>query len=140
MNLAPVLARLKSQLTGFVVIGGAADLQSIDNDAPPAPSCFLVMTSEVAEDNTLLGGYEQRLTIGFSVVLVVSNVADATGSAAMGDLEALRSQVKTALIGWPPEPAIGEPVRYAAGHQLRFDDGLLWWADEFRVITYLRSV
>ena len=139
MNISPILDQLKSQLTDFVVIGGAADLEAIDNDAPPAPSCFLVKMAEQAEDNELIGGFEQTLSVSFSVILAVSNVADAAGGEAMGDLEPLRNQVKAALLNWAPEPEIGEPVRFSGGHLLRFTDGLLWWADEFRVTTYLRK-
>ncbi len=139
MDLSPILDRLKSQLTGFKAIGSAADLEAIGHGVIPIPSCYLVPMSESAEDNDLLGGYEQRLSVGFSVILATSNRRDAVGAAALADLEALRSMIRVALVGWPPEPALGEPVRYLSGSLLRFDDGLLWWADEFRVTSYLRS-
>lgn len=139
MDLAPILARLKSQLTGFKTIGSAADLEALGASVAASPSCYLLPMAESAEDNRLLGAFEQRVSVTFSVVLAVSNKRDAGGSAAMGDLEPLRALVRAALIGWPPDPAIGEPVRFAGGHLLRFENALLWWMDEFRVTTYLRS-
>lgn len=140
MDLSPVLARLKSQLTGFVLVGSAADLDAVGNGVVAAPSCFLLKLSESAEDSQLLGVVDQRLTVGFSVIVVSANLRDATGAAAVAGLEALRAQIRTALLGWVPDPAVGEPVRFSSGALLRFDDAKLWWADEFRVTTYLRSV
>ncbi len=139
MELAPILARLEAQLEGFKKIGGAADLDAIGNGVVPAPSCFILSTSERAEDNATFGRFEQRVTLGFSVILAAANRRDATGAAAMGDLAPLRRQVKAALIGWAPDPALGEPVHFSGGQLLRFDDGLLWWADEYYVLTYERS-
>ena len=140
MDTAPILTQLQARLTGFKLVGSAADLDAIGNGVVPSPSCYLVPISESAEDNELVGGFEQRLTVGFSVVIVCANRRDATGAAALAGLEALRAEVRAALLAYAPDPALGEPCRFTAGHLLRFDDGLLWWADEFRVTTFLRSV
>lgn len=138
MDLAPVLTRLKSQLVGFKLIGSGADLEAIGNGFVPNPSCYLVPTSESAEDNLLIGAFEQRLTVGFSIILAVANQSDVTGAAALVDLQTLRQQIKASIVAWAPDPVIGEPVHFASGSLLRFGDGLLWWADEFRVVTYER--
>ena len=37
-----------------------------------------------------------------------------------------------------PDPTSGEAVRFDSGALVRFDDGLLWWLDEYRVLTYER--
>ena len=139
MDLTPILARLQDQLGGFKKVGSAADLDAIGQGVIPAPSCYLVPMSESAEESSLLGAYEQRLTVGFSVILVCANKRDATGEAALAHLEGLRAQIKAALLNWSPQPEIGEPVRFSAGHLLRFDDGLLWWSDDFNVNSYWRS-
>ena len=139
MDLVPVLTRLQTQLTGFKQVGSAADLDAIQNSVAPTPSCYLVPMSESGEDNALIGGYEQRLTVGFSVIVVSANKRDATGAAASAALEPLRKRIKAALVNWAPEQDIGEPIRFASGSLLRFADGQLWWADEYRVTTYERS-
>mgnify|MGYP000358373955 CR=1 FL=1 len=94
MELAPIVARLESQLSGFKKIGGAADLEAIGNGVVPTPSCYVVMTRETARDIDLVGGYEQAITVGFGVVIAVANRFDATGGAAIDVLDALRKQIK----------------------------------------------
>ena len=138
MELAPIVARLEAQLEGFKKIGGAADLEAIANGVVPTPSCYVIPTRETASDIDLVGGFEQAITVGFSVVIAVSNLRDATGGAAIDVLDALRKQIKAALHRWVPDPANGEAVRFDSGALVRFDDGLLWWLDEYRVLTYER--
>ncbi len=138
MELAPIVARLESQLSGFKKIGGAADLEAIGNGVVPTPSCYVVMTRETASDIDLVGGYEQAITVGFGVVIAVANRFDATGGAAIDVLDALRKQIKAALNRWVPDPTNGELVRFDGGALVRFDDGLLWWLDEYHVLTYER--
>lgn len=138
MELSPIVARLESQLSGFKKIGGAADLEAIGNGVVPTPSCYVVMTRETASDIDLVGGYEQAITVGFGVVIAVANRFDATGGAAIDVLDALRKQIKAALNRWVPDPTNGEVVRFDAGALVRFDDGLLWWLDEYHVLTYER--
>lgn len=140
MDLAPLIERLRAQLTGFKAVGGAADLDAIGNGVVPSPSCYLFPMAESADDNATFGRFEQRVRVAFAVVLAATNRRDATGAAALADLEALRRDVKGALVGWPPDPVTGEPVHFTGGHLLRFEDGLLWWADEFIVTTYERSL
>ena len=138
MELSPIVARLESQLSGFKKIGGAADLEAIGNGVVPTPSCYVVMTRETASDIDLVGGYEQAITVGFGVVIAVANRFDATGGAAIDVLDALRKQIKAALNRWVPDPTNGQVVRFDAGALVRFDDGLLWWLDEYHVLTYER--
>ena len=138
MEIAPIVARLEAQLTGFKKIGGAADLEAIGNGVVTTPSCYVIPTRETASDIDLVGGFEQAITVGFSVVIAVSNLRDATGGAAIDVLDALRKQIKSALHRWVPDPTNGEAVRFDSGALVRFDDGLLWWLDEYRVLTYER--
>ena len=141
MDLAIIIDRLKNRLTGFKMIGGAADLDAIGSGVVPKPSCYVVPASESAEDIDLVGGvFEQRITVGFSVILASANQRDATGHAALHGLDPLRRQIKSALNGWTPQHETGEPVCFTSGALLRFDDGLLWWGDDYRVVTYERTV
>ena len=138
MDLSPILARLKIKLTGFKKVGSSADLDAIGNGVVPVPSCYLIPRSESAEDSELIGGFEQTQVVGFSVILVAANLTDPTGAAALAGLEALRNKIKGALLAWAPEPEIGEPIRFSSGELIKFENSRLWWADEFRVTTYLR--
>lgn len=137
--IAEIIARLQAQVTSLKVVSGVADFSTAALNKPMAtPAAFVLLASESAEDNQLLGAFDQRISVVFTVILALSNRRDPTGAAAMDDLEALRTAIKSALLAWCPTPANGEPVRFGSGQLLRFDDGLLWWADEFRVTTYLR--
>lgn len=139
MDLSPILARLQDQLTGFKRIGSAADLESLGHGAAPTPAAYLLPLAESAEDNALIGGFDQRLSVQFAVIVAVSNKQDAAGAAAMGDLEPLRAQIHSALLGWAPDASTGEPVGFVSGHLVSFENAQLWWMDEFHVTTYWRK-
>ena len=138
--MTPVIARLKAQLTGFVAIGGAADLEVAMDATPQAPAAYAVCLAETAEA-PYLGAHvmAQRVLCGFAVVMVAQNHRDQKGAAAAVDLAAMRSQVRSALLGWAPVPAEGEPVHYRSGRLLQFARQRLWWSDEFAVYTDARS-
>lgn len=138
MDLSPVVARLKEALVGFVAIGSAADIEAIGNGPVFTPSAFVAPMSESAEVDGEVGPFDQRVTTLFSVILVVSNVSDETGAAALGGLQAMRDQVMQALLGWSPDAEFGEPIYYHGGDLGRFADSQMWWVDRFTVANYLR--
>lgn len=138
MDLTPVLARLKSQLTGFRKIGGAADLEAIGNGVVPAPAVFLLPGKEVASDMEFAGDTIQRVAARFSLVLAISNKGSAQGEGALGELEPFRDQFKAALLGWVPASHF-DPVSFAGGDLLPFGNATLWWLDEFKTAYFIRS-
>jgi hypothetical protein len=137
MDVSPIITRLRTTLAGqgFVTIAGAADLDAAIEGAPATPAAYVLPLGEQAQPHDLAGQPHQRLAQAFGVVLVVSNVRDATGSAAATDLSVRRMAVRTALRGWVPVPANGEAVAYLGGRLLQFKDARLWWTDEFQVMT-----
>lgn len=139
MDVAPVIARLKAQLTGFVGITGAGDLDVAIDGTPNTPAAYVMPLAETAEESNFIGVIDQRLTQEFAVVLVVSNLRDATGAAAVAELATKRLALRAALLGWAPDAATGEPVQFVSGAVLQFRDQRLWWRDVFRVIAYYRS-
>ena len=139
MDVAPFIARLKAQLTGFVVITGAGDLDVAIGGTPNTPAAYVMPLAETAEESKFIGVIDQRLTQEFAVVLVVSNLRDATGAAAIAELATRRAALRAALLGWVPDAATGEPVQFVTGAVLEFRDQRLWWRDVFRVIAYYRS-
>ena len=139
MDVTPILARLKAQLTGFAVIAASADADIAIDGAPATPAAYVVPLAETAEGSALLGLHHQRVTQEFGVVLVLSNLRDATGAAAAADLHAKRMALRAALLGWVPDASNGEPVSFTAGQLLQFRDQRLWWQDVFRLITDYRS-
>lgn len=138
MDLTPVLDRLKAELTGFKKIGGAADLASLGTGLVSTPAAFLFPAEEGAGDMEFAGDSISRISVNFSVVLAVSNKASVQGEASLGGLESFRNQVKAALHGWLPA-ASHDPVGFAGGRLLSFDDAVLYWMDDFKTAYFIRS-
>lgn len=139
MDVTPIIDRLKTQLTGFVLIAGAADLDIAIDATPNAPAAHVMPLAETAEAPDLAGLHHQRVLQEFGVVVMVANLQDATGSAAAVELHARRLAVRAALVGWVPDPASGETVAFTGGRLLQFFNQRLWWMDQFRVLTDYRS-
>lgn len=142
MNLDPIVARIKAQITGFKSVGTSADMDAaLEGSVVPIPSAFVVPFSESGSRLELVGIAAQSITVRFGVILVVSNRRDATGGAALGDLTPLRQALRTAMVGWEPVAGQGELVRFAAGSLLRMDSASrLWWADQFEYTEHYRSL
>lgn len=139
MDTAVVVARLKGELGGFNTIGGAADLDAAIERLPNTPAAFVLPLAEQGGKPQLLGQHSQRISKAFGVVLVVSNLQDATGAASTSELEVKRQAVLTALAGWSPNPPSSGPVAFTGGRLLRFDQGRLWWVDEFVFDDHFRK-
>ena len=139
MDVSPIIARLKTQLTGFVLIAGAAELDDAIATTANPPAADVLPLAETATAPDLAGVHHQRVRQAFAVVLVVANLRDATGAAAAADLQPKRLAVRSALLGWVPDAANGETVAFVSGRLLTFADARLWWTDEFEVITDYRS-
>lgn len=137
MDTSAVIARLAAQLSGFVVVAGAADLDAAIETAPAAPAAYVLPLAESAAESDLATLVHQRLVQEFAVVIVVANLRDARGAAAAAELTARRAAVRAALLGWVMDAATGEPVTFVTGRLLQFRDARLWWSDEYRVMTDL---
>ena len=120
-------AHLRAE-TGLEV-WGAARLVAAQKDRK-RDALYVVLLSEAAADNPLIGGYRQERTLTIGVITAISNFRDARGDAGGDDLEVLRAQIFAALLDWMP-PGGETAVRYRAGRLLDYSDGTLWWQDEF---------
>ena len=140
MNLSPVVARLKAQLTGLKVIGASADLVAARDGVVAMPAAFVLPLAEQGADMGMLSSTGERVIQAFAVVHVLNNERDAQGDSALGDLAPLRLNLRAALVGWVPDASNGEAVTFTSGRILEMDsNGRLWWTDEFQVTTYYWS-
>lgn len=140
MDLNLIKERLKTMLVGLRSIGVAADLEAAMGGGAPLPGAFVLPLAELGADLGLVSSTYEITKQTFGVVHGVSNRRDAAGGAAMDDLGVLRSNLRTALVGWVPDASNGEAVSFASGRLLRMDgDGRLWWIDEFDLKTYYWS-
>lgn len=138
MDLAFVIARLKSNTSGMKSIGGAADFETALDSMVAVPSLFVMPLLERANQMPRTSPVYQHVEqLNFAVIVVVSNVKDARGDAGLTALVPVREQVKNALAGWVPDPDSGEQVNYTGGRLLRFaGDQRIWWSDEFELNQY----
>lgn len=140
MDLSLITAHLKASLSGLRSVGVSADLDAALDGVVAMPAAFVLPLADAASDLGMSGSTGQRVVQAFSVVLCLSNRRDAMGSAAMADLHTHRMALRTALVGWVPDAANGEPVTYTSGRLLKMDgDGRLWWSDEFQLTTFYWS-
>lgn len=139
MNLAPVIARLQSQIPQLRKVGVAADIPTAQELLKQVPAAFVVPLAETADSNELeSGAISQAITYRFGVLWAAMNLRDASGEAAQNDLEAIRSAGKTALLGWQPDGTM-DPCLFGGGQLLQVADRVLWWQDVFVTGNYLRK-
>lgn len=137
MDLAPVLERLHTCLTGVREVAAAAGLDAAMQGNLVAPAVYVVELSESAHERPQTGAH--RLVLS-SVVGVIQVVDCLRAAAQPAELHPLRMQVRNALAGWVPDPATGEPMTYLGGQLVQLEgDGRLWWSDEFQLTHYYRS-
>lgn len=137
MELATLVARLKSQLTGLKGIGACADLDAAISGKPVTPSAFVIPLAESATESDMLSETAEEVVQAFGVLHVVNNRMAVGGASSLDELTPFRARLRTALVGWVPDATTGEPMHFSAGRLLRMDgDGNLWWIDEYRLKTY----
>lgn len=134
MDLAPVIARIRSQVTALKFVGGAADLAAAAEDLKIAPAAYVYALAERAARSGGIGYVAQQVTARFGVVIAARNLRDARGEAAAADLEPLRTSVRAALVGWAPAAGY-DRCEYVGGRLLQLAQAVLWWQDDFET-TY----
>ena len=125
----------------FALIEGAAEFASIETIPTALPAAYVFIRGEAAEENSrATGPVLQRCESDLAVIVVSSNVTDSTGSAAAGDIEALKAAVRGALIGFVPEASRGDPLEYVSGQMLRFRSGTAWFELVFASPFYIEEL
>ena len=138
MQLAPLIQRIATQIPTLRVVSAAASLeQAIGDLKNQFPVAYLLAPGERANPNDTIGLISNRVEVSIPVLLGVRQVADMRGDQAFADMDTLRPSLKAALMNW--EPATGyDPIEYAGGRLMYYQDGLLLWADEFKTAYYAR--
>lgn len=132
-------AHIKTCVPALKLVGGAADFQ-VASEAKPTvtPACFVILLEDYpGPSNTT--SLIQRVEVSVGIVLVVRNVTDNKGAAALQDLEVLRSAVKQVLLGWEPDQGY-DPYERGPGRLMAFRDGHMWWMDIYKTAYFDRSV
>lgn len=138
MNLAPIIERLKSQVIGLNIVGGAAGIAAASVSLPAAPAAYVIEEKNTTGENEIANDVHQRVEVTLSVFLAVKNAKDSRGESGQGDLETLRQAARDALLGWSPQSGV-EPLTYMGGELFRFEPGHIWWREGWRTAHYIRS-
>jgi hypothetical protein len=129
--IAAIIARLLAEVPALKLIEGVAGFQRATETNPaatPAAYVFTVDESGAELDIDVSDGQDQLVQVTIAIVLVVRNVADATGAAAEVDMDTLRKQVRAALLGWSSGPDYELLTRRQSALSA-FRDGHMWWQE-----------
>jgi hypothetical protein len=133
MNLVPVMQRLKDQGNKRVrYIKGSVDFAAAMREGIKQPPVQFVVLGSNRDSPNAFGTQvvSQQRQVDFSVVTVVSHLADARGDAAQDVLNEFLQPTLTALQGFVPGEGF-DPIEANGGSVLDFKDGQLWWQDRF---------
>ena len=141
MIVEAIIERLRERMKDeFALIDGASELAAVvDTKRPPAsPACFVVSMQEEAGDNERMTNVLQRVEMDVAVVLVVSNLTDATGAAARKDIEPLKRQLRETLLGWKPDGA-EDVLTLVSGRMTNSKGGTFWWEELFATAYFIET-
>lgn len=124
-------ARLAAALADrFALIERAAGLLALDGQLPTVPALYVYMGEEGGSANSRANGVRQDVECDVVCLIVTSQLADRTGGAASGEIEALKSAVRDCLIGYQPDEQ-SRPITLGGGTLIRARQGQIWWEYQF---------
>lgn len=142
-DIAPVVARLKAQVTALRAVQGAAEFAAAvkATTAPPTPSAYVLLAREngpAAQPASEIA--IQRHDVRFGVVLAVRNYQLAQlGTAQADSLTALINSTRTTLVGWKPTGFTGQRIEWNSGSVLSYDAATVWWQEIFTTRYWSRT-
>lgn len=134
--LAPIVAQLKA--AGYGHVEGLFEFAQLKSPPRSLPALFVIPNRTEARGEPRIGAYDQKLSFGFSVVIVMAVQARDPGRAS----EQLKDEVRRvnhALFGWQhPEAASGCFI--GGGILLDLDAGALSWRQDFNTTYRERKI
>lgn len=108
MRPSLVIPRLRTQCPIFANrVAGAIDYKrAVASDDFPVPHAFVLLQGITPTGEELLSDLDQEVNSQLSVVIAVSSAGDARGQDAGEQLISCFVQVRTALLGWSPDPTL----------------------------------
>lgn len=139
MNLGPIAERIRDECPLFKLVGGAAAFDKAQQGLTTIPAAFVLPAEESALPSPFADGFvQQHVDVAFVVAIAVRNVADATGAAAVDELEPVRLPLFDALLAWTPT-GCDTHIEHKSGRFLSFGSGVIWWGDTFATSILRRS-
>lgn len=142
-NVDAFITRLKATVPALHErVEGVADLAGLvgRKQLPPqTPAAWVLWLGEDAGPGTdMTGGTRQTVTEVIGVLLMHRVAGDSKGTQAQAELEALRVDVRSALVGWEPDPA-ADPIEYRRGRLIEVPQGTAFMQLDFTARWYLRA-
>lgn len=131
ISTAPIVAKLKE--AGYAHVEGLFEFAQLTSPPRNLPAAFVIPERTSGEGAARVGAYDQKITVGFSVVIVMKAAVRSRDGASEQLRDELR-RVTDAIFGWKhPEAASGCMI--AGGRLLDADASTISWAAEF-LTTY----
>lgn len=112
-------------------VAGAAQYKLLpENASLPVPCAFVIPLDDAPQESMAQNSVRQLLVDSFAVIVVTSNVADERGQGSAHDIDARRSELWAALLGWRPALRY-DGINYEGGQLLSLDRARLWYQFEF---------
>lgn len=142
MNIEPIITALRGRVPVLEQrVFGAAQWAVLERDeAPQYPAAYVVPLSEDPGDQESAVGYYQTVTNRFGVIVCVDQHEDERGQEAARQIDALRTALFKALLGWQQEPKTDySEIVYEGGALLYMDPERVFWQFEFSFETYINT-
>lgn len=138
MKLEPIIEALRQRcpiLAGRVA--GAAQFKLLpETGALQVPCAYVIPLDDAPGPQRSQNGIRQELQDSFAVVVALSNLPDEKGQGAANAYDDIRTQLFSALLGWPPQEEY-EAIEYEGGSILALDRARMWCQFEFSSMTEL---
>ena len=123
-----LVARLRAEANILRDVGGAADLDAIDEQVATVPSAFAIPLAERPTEPPTAAQFSQLVDAAVGVVFIVSS-ASAAGED-ISEPVVVRRAAFAALLGWTPAGCL-QGLAYAGGRLIKLSNNLLYWQDDF---------
>ncbi|ALG67873.1 phage tail terminator protein [Beggiatoa leptomitoformis] len=124
-----IVLKLK-EITDFLEVSGVANLKAGADNVDNMPSAYVFESGVTATDNQAATGVLQTVSTLFVIILMIENNTDDFGSDSSDQMNQLRAQVMSKLLGFKP---IGQVQRleYRGGRVYDFTDDILVWQEHY---------
>lgn len=139
--LAEIQTRIdQAAANPFKSVSGAISLAAAqDNPPQKGPAAWVYPSAAAGESSNRVNEHRQKITTRFGVVFFLRSDVDPSGGRKVDAVEAHYTWLRNTLIGWVPDPTTGQAVSFQRGYLAGFEDGGVWWAEEFSVDHYVRT-
>ncbi len=123
-----IVCRLEAETTSFKLVTHAYSMTMIDNISEETPAVFVYPGEESASES----GFDSQVIQQNHMQAVAIIVGSTSG------VEALKKDVRSALIGWQPSQ-YHDPVQLVKGRPEEISSSHIWWKEIYTSSVQLRD-